>query len=228
MVNPNKKLKIKAEGREFARYPIQTHFIKKSDSFEEVVSNYVVGKAQKRDIVVLSQKIVSIMQGRILKKEKVKISFLANFLSKFVKKTPVGFGVGNPYKMQVALNLAGRARIIFAAILGGMGKLFGIHGVFYKIAGNHISEIDGFYGKAFKKYKKIGILGPKNCDEVCERLKDNFGFSFVVADINDIGGKILGKSSNLKGKEDLLLSILRDNPAGQSNQRTPIILIREL
>jgi hypothetical protein len=73
----------------------------------------------------------------------------------------------------------------------------------------------------------MGILGPKDCDVLCDKLKSKFGFSFAVADVNDLGGNILGVSNNLKGKEKLLLQILKDNPAGQSNEQTPIIIIRE-
>ncbi|GAH60795.1 unnamed protein product [marine sediment metagenome] len=53
----------------------------------------------------------------------------------------------------------------------------------------------------------------------------------MVADVNDLGGNILGKSKDLDdahlppGKERLILKILKDNPAGQSKELTPIIII---
>jgi len=50
----------------------------------------------------------------------------------------------------------------------------------------------------------------------------------LVIDINDLGGNILGCSKDLAGKEELILKILKDNPAGQSNQQTPIIILRQL
>jgi hypothetical protein len=37
--------------------------------------------------------------------------------------------------MQVAVETTGKLRIILAAILGGITKLFGIHGVFWIVAG---------------------------------------------------------------------------------------------
>jgi len=49
-----------------------------------------------------------------------------------------------------------------------------------------------------------------------------------VADINDLGGNILGRSRDLKGKEKFLLEVLKDNPAGQANQQTPIIVLRKI
>lgn len=212
---------------EYARYPIKTHFIKTSDNLIELVSKYVLPFAKEADIIVLCQKIVSIIQNRVVYKKDVKVGFWAKFLSRFAKKTPYGFSVGNPLKMQVAINLAGLPRILFACFCSGVAKIFGISGTFYRVAGHQISQIDGFYGEAFSQYAKIGILGSKDSDKVCEELKNKFGFSFVVADVNDLGRNIIGRSDDLKGKDKLILEALKDNPAGQSNQQTPIIILRK-
>lgn len=226
--NPGKKPTVEIDNKKWARYLIRTHFIDISDKMEKIIEDYVLPEANKSDIVILCQKLVSITQGRIVYKKDVKPGFFAKFLSRFAKKTPYGFSVGNPYKMQLAINLAGLPRILAAALCAGVCKIFGISGIFYRLAGNQINQIDGFYGQAFPQYSEIGILGPKNCDQLCQKLKEQYELSFSVADINDLGGNILGKSSDLKGKESLLLKILKDNPAGQSDEQTPIILIREL
>lgn len=222
-----KNLTVKIDGINWERHLIKTHFIGIEDNFEEIIKKYVLPLAKNKDIIVLCQKIVSIIQKRIVYRKDIRVSFWAKFLSKFVKKTPYGFSVGNPLKMQVAINLAGLPRVLIASFLGFTAKLLGITGVFYRVVGNQVSEIDGFYGQAFPQYSDMGILGPKDCDMLCDNLKNKFGFSFVVADVNDLGGNILGISKNLKGKEKLLLQILKDNPAGQSNQQTPIIILRE-
>ncbi len=226
--NTGKKLIVKINNQKWARYPIKTHFITDKDNLEEILEKYVLSYLEKGDIVCLGQKIISILQGRIIYKKNVKIGFWAKFLSKFAKKTPYGFSVGNPLKMQVAINLAGLPRIILAGILGSILKIFGASGNFYRLAGYQISQIDGFYGEAFPQYGEMGILGPKDCDKLCEQLNKKYGFSFTVIDVNDLGGNILGESINLKGKEKLILEILKDNPASQSNQQTPIIVMRKV
>jgi len=226
--NPGKKLVIEVQGKKYARYVIKTHFINTSDNFGALISRYVLPFAEKSDIVVFCQKIVSIIQGRILKKSDLKVGFWAKFLSKFAKKTPYGFSVGNPLKMQVAISLAGLPRILFACLCSMGAKLLGISGTFYKVAGHQINQIDGFYGEAFPQYSEIGILGPKNCDEICQGLKEKYGFSFAIADVNDLGGNILGRSPDLKSRDRLILEILKDNPATQSSSQTPIIIIREI
>lgn len=225
--NPGKKLIIEVKGQKWARYPIKSHFIEEKDSLAEILEKYVLFHLEKEDIVVLGQKIVSILQGRIIYKNDIKVGFWAKFLSRFAKKTPYGFSVGNPLKMQVAINLAGLPRIFLAGILSILGKLLRISGTFYRLAGHQINQLDGFYGEAFPQYAEMGILGPIDCGQFCEGLKIRYRFSFAVADVNDLGGNILGLSSDLKGQEKLLLDILKDNPAGQSNQQTPIIILRK-
>ncbi|MEK7541104.1 MAG: coenzyme F420-0:L-glutamate ligase [Patescibacteria group bacterium] len=226
-LNKNKNLIVEIDGVNWTRYLIKTHFIGVDDNFEEIVKKYILPSVKKNDIIVLCQKIVSIVQKRIVYKKDIRISFWAKFLSKFVKKTPAGFSVGNPFKMQIAINLAGLSRILFASFFGFLFKIFGIAGMFYRLAGHQISEIDGFYGEAFPEYSEMGILGPVGCDLLCNNLKEKFNFSFAIADVNDLGGNILGVSKNLKGKEKLLLKILKDNPAGQSNGQTPIIILKK-
>jgi F420-0:gamma-glutamyl ligase-like protein len=211
----------------YKAYPIRTHFITVSDNLDDIISKYVLKNAQKNDLIVLCEKIVSIIQNRVVYKRDVRLGFWAKFLSRFAQKTPYGFSVGNPYKMQVAINLAGLPRILLASFLGGIAKLFRIKGVFYRVAGHQISRIDGFYPDAFPQYGEIGILGSKDSDRVCQELKDKFGFSFVIADVNDLGRNIIGKSDDLKGMEGEILEALKDNPAGQSNQQTPIIILRK-
>lgn len=225
--NKEKKFIVEINGEKWERHLIKTHFIQTSDNFENVVERYVLSVARESDIIVFCQKIVSIIQNRIVYKKDIKLGFWAKFLSKFVKKTPAGFSVGNPLKMQLAINLSGLPRILFASFFGFLFKIFGITGMFYRLAGHQISEIDGFYGEAYSQYTEMGILGPRGCDLLCDKLKEKFGFSFAVADVNDLGGNILGAGKDLKGKEKLLLKILKDNPAGQSTQQTPIILIRK-
>lgn len=226
--NPGKKLIVEVDDEKWARYPVKTHFITEKDSLETILEKYVLPYLEKGDIVVLGQKIISILQRRIIYKKDLKIGFWAKFLSKFAKKTQAGFSVGNPLKMQVAINLAGLPRILFAGIVGVVSKLFGISGNFYRMVGHQISQIDGFYGEAFPQYAKIGILGPKNCNELCQKLKNKYSFDFLIVDINDLGGNILGENKELKGKEKLILEILKNNPAGQSNQQTPILILRQL
>ena len=224
--NSPKKLVVEVNGEKWSRYPIKTHFITEKDKLEDILKKYVLELLEKGDIVVFCQKIISIFQGRMVYKKELKLGFWARFLSKFARKTPYGFGVRNPLKMQLAINLAGLPRILIASILAGVFRIFRIYGIFYLVAGHQINRIDGFYGEAFPQYSEIGILPPIRCDKLCEELREKYKVSFAIADINDLGGEILGRSEDLKGKEKWLLKILKDNPAGQGKEQTPILILR--
>jgi hypothetical protein len=226
--NNGKKLDITTSQGTWLRFPIKTHFFQPGENIDLTIEKYILENIKEGDIVSFSQKITSLAQNRVIYKKDLKVGFWANFLSKFVKKTPYGFSVGNPLKMQVAINMAGLPRIFFAGFLSILGKVIGKRGVFYNVAGHQINEIDGFYGEAFKEYSQMGILGPIDGDGWCQRIKVKYGFNNIIADVNDLGGNILGRNDDLIGKDKLMLEILKDNPAGQGEQQTPIIVLRKV
>lgn len=49
----------------------------------------------------------------------------------------------------------------------------------------------------------------------------------MIVDANDFSIEILGKSDSIKYSNRELEDMIKDNPAGQSKQLTPFILIRE-
>ena len=134
---------------------------------------------------------------------------------------------GETIKMQYAINKVGIVKVIFASIASALTKLIGIKGVFYKIVGQEVSGLDGFYDHVWEEYGDIGIELPENPNEVCDEIKQKLGISSMIVDANDYGREILGKSSDIILEDDELKEIIRDNPAGQGKQQTPIILIRK-
>jgi len=225
--NDNKKLNIEVNKKTYSRIPIKTHFIKVNESLDNIIQQYVIPEIKKDDIVFISQKVSALCVGNVVYKKDLKLSRSAKFLSKFTTETSTGPAVGNhPYKMQIAINSAGLPRILFAAFCGAIGKIFKIKGIFYKVAGHQINQIDGFCNAGFEDYMEMGILGFKNCDSMCEEIKNKHDFSCAIVDINDIGGNLLGATNNLDKK--LIIEILKDNPLGQGSQSTPMGIIREV
>ena len=49
----------------------------------------------------------------------------------------------------------------------------------------------------------------------------------MIVDSNDFGQEILGKSYDIELENQELKELIRDNPAGQGQQQTPLILIRK-
>lgn len=228
IANEGKQVEIEVQGKVYLRHAVRTRFIAEGEDYLALMEEYISGLYQRGDIVSISEKIISICQRRIIKRDEIKIGFWAAFLSRFaIQANSEGYGVGVPIKMQYAINKKGLIRIFGASILGGIGKLFGIKGVFYRIAGREVSGLDGFYDGAWDEYRDIGIEIPRDPDGVCNEIRSRLGISCMIVDANDLGQEILGKSDDIMLDDKILKLMIRDNPAGQMRQRTPFILIRK-
>lgn len=49
----------------------------------------------------------------------------------------------------------------------------------------------------------------------------------MIVDANDFGREILGKSRDIHLSDNILKELIKDNPAGQENELTPLVLIRK-
>lgn len=225
--NKGKTLVIEVDGQKFARYPVKTKLITPKDKdIAVVVEEYAKKYLQPGDIVFISEKAVAITQGRSYPLGEVKPSWLATFLSQFVTKTPIGIGLGSPQTMQLAIEEVGVARILLASFIGAMGKMIGIRGWFYIIAGHGARSIDGAVPYALPPYNTYVSKGPVNADHVAEKISQKIKAPVAIVDANDFGVNTLGASQGLDKK--LVARIIKDNPLGQSDEQTPIGIIREV
>ncbi len=222
-----KNVEIKVGDNTYLRHAIETHYVQLGESYVELIKKYVAPIYEEGDIVSISEKVISLCQKRIVYKKDVKVSGLAKFLSKFAMRSDAGVGVDNPYKMQFAININGRLKVIWAAIAGGICKLFGKHGVFYEIVGQEVSGLDGFYGNVFKDYAEFGIRIPENPDGVCNEIYEATGVKCMIVDANDFNVVILGKADSIGEDTEELRGMIKDNPCGQAKTLTPMVLIRK-
>ena len=225
--NEGKKIEIEVDGVKYLRHAIETHYVKIGESYIDIMEKYVKPIYEEGDIIPISEKIIGLCQERVVYKKDMKVSLLAKFLSKFAMRSDAGVGVDNPYKMQFAINICGRLKVIWAAIAGGFGKLFGKRGIFYEIVGPEISGLDGFYGEVFEDYADFGIRIPENSTGVCNEIYEKLGIKAMIVDANDFNVEILGASDSITLSEETLKALIKDNPAGQAKTLTPIILIRK-
>lgn len=225
--NENKKLEIQVDEEIYLRYAIPTHYVQVGEDYIEIIKKYVAPHYNEEDILSISEKIIALCQKRVIYKKDMKVSFLAKFLSKFAMRSDAGIGVDSPYKMQFAIDLCGPIKVIFAAILAGIGKLFHKKGIFYDIVGMEVTGLDGFYDKVFPEYGEFGIRIPENPVGVCNEIYEKLGIKAMIVDANDIERVILGKADSIEETDEFLERLIEDNPAGQSKQLTPFILIRK-
>lgn len=225
--NTGKNLLIEVDSKKFARYPVKTKLITPDDKdISIIVEEHVKKYLEPKDIVFISEKAVAVTQGRSYPIASIKPSRLATFLSKYVTKTPVGIGLGSPQTMQLAIEEVGMFRILLAGLIGAIGKLFGMKGLFYIVAGDGARSIDGAVPYALPPYNTYVSKGPLNAEKVAQNISQKIGAVVVIVDANDLGVNILGASSGVDKK--LIAKIIKDNPLGQSDEQTPIGIIREV
>lgn len=225
--NEGKSLAVTIDEGTFARIPIRTRVVMPGDDLDAFVVEYAKDVVAPGDLLFVTEKIVAITQGRSYTLDEIHPRRLAFFLSKYVTKTSYGIGLGMPETMEMALRECGTPRILFAAAVSAVTKLFGRRGDFYRIAGSKARAIDGPTSGTIPPYNKAVVLGPTRPNDVATRLKALLGGGLEVAvvDINDIGGNILGSTLDKAG-EQRLVRILSDNPLGQGHQSTPMGVIR--
>ncbi len=205
---------------------IKTHVITDKDDIVAVVEKYAGPKLRRGDIIVVSERVVAITQGRMILIKDINPSFWAKLLVKFVHKPPWGIGIGSPHTMQVAINEAGLFRMLVAAAVSAITKPFGIRGVFYRVVGHQINAIDGPTPYTLPPGNEAATLGPKNPDKVSRQIKDRVGCEVAIIDANDIGQRIEGATPDCDRK--LVLKAFKNNPLGQSREQTPLAIIRKL
>lgn len=187
-------------------------------------------------IAIISEKIVAISQGRSYFIWDIKPNFFAKLLSKFVKKTPYGIGLGSPWTMQLAIDEVGLPRILFASIASLVTKPFGLKGVFYHIVGRTVASIDGPTEYSLYPSNVSAKLGPKNPQNAAEEIKRSIEqslqkdekkqfYGVVIIDANDLGRDILGNATDYSNEH--VAKIMEDNPMGQGREQTPIIICFE-
>ncbi len=224
--NKDKNLLITVDGQSYARYPVKTKLITPEDKdITAIIKEFAAPHVQPGDIVFISEKAVAVTQGRSYHINDIKPSWLAITLSKYVMKTPVGIGLGSPQTMQLALEEVGAPRILLAAIIGGLGKIVGIKGLFYVIAGDGARSIDGAVPYAIPPYNQYVSKGPRDAEAIARSIAQELGVAVAIVDANDLGVNILGASHGVDKK--FVAAAIKDNPLGQSDEQTPIGIIRK-
>ncbi|MBQ8029218.1 MAG: F420-0--gamma-glutamyl ligase [Clostridia bacterium] len=227
---PNEGKNINIETADFgsySRFPVKTHVIMSDEKIKDVLDKYVVGHVEKDDYMFISEKVIAITQGRAFNIDDINPRPLAKLLCKFVYKSPYGIGLGSPWTMELALRDVGTARMLLAAFCSAVTKPFGVRGVFYKVAGTKARAIDGPCDCTIPPYNHFAKMAPAEPDKVARELSDYLGCKVVVIDANDIGVEVLGRSSE-EISIDFCKQVFKDNPLGQSDQSTPIAIVRKV
>ena len=217
------------DGKQYARYAIQTHFVEVGESAAALVEQYVRPLYQPGDVLSFGAKVMCMCVKSVRTRDQVKPGFWAKLLWRFAGINETGVGMHEPYKLQLVIDIVGLPRVLLAAFLSAVTRPFGVRGLFYKVCGKGVGGIDGFYFRSsFERYHTLALINPENSPELCEQLAKDTGIPVVLMDANDLQRDQLGKSSNMPLSDAQLQDAMRDNPSGQGAELTPLILIRPL
>ncbi len=205
-------------------YRIRTHLITKDDDIAEVISRYTKEIALPGDIVGVAESVVAITQNRAIAPETVTPTQLARLIAGFAHPDA---SISAPRSMQVAMDMVGTPRILLAAVAGFLGKLMGVSGLFFRVAGHAVAEIDDS-GGTMPPYDRSIILGPRDPNGTARSIWRKTGLWTLILDVNDRGSvDVLGSSLFLSKERELAIqNLLKKNPFGNDDQKTPLIVIR--
>jgi asparagine synthase (glutamine-hydrolysing) len=228
----------------WARVPVRTPRVGSGHDLEKAVTTSLAtacgGSLRLRpgDVVAISEKVVAISQGRSFPVSSVRAGYLAKRLSRYVKKSPAGIGLGMPETMQLAIDEVGPWRILAASVAGAATRVVGVPGTFYRVAGPGVRAIDGPTAGTLPPFDTHAKLPPADPAGVAAALSKALSsevagtVEVVIVDANDRGVNVLGTSAASADADRQLAELVEwlfgDNPLGQGDEQTPVALLRRL
>ena len=221
--NFSKKRNFKSDNidQKIEVFPVKTSMLGAFDEPIETVINYCKNLVKEDDILVIGESPLAIMQGRYENYLNIQYDIFAKFLCYFFHPTS---SLATASGMQILINKIGFTRIIISLIFGFFFKFIGIKGIFYRLTNPESSLIDDISG-TMMPYDKSIVLGPINPKLFCEEVSKALNIVVAVADVNDLGGVKILASSNKSIIKSLKIA-LKKNPAGNADEKTPIVIVR--
>jgi len=206
----------------YKAFAIKTDLLGCFDNPVNTVIAYCKGIVEKNDILTIGESPLAIMQNRYISPQNLEYSLFSKALCYFFHPTS---SLATACGMELLINRIGVTRITFALFIGFLFKSPGIKGMFYRLTGSESSLIDDISGTV-TPYDKSIVMGPLNADLFCKEVSNYLNIDVAVVDVNDLGGVKVLASSNKKVNKILKRNLI-SNPAGNGDEKTPIVLIRE-
>jgi len=246
MAHEHQEMDVRLTKLKVSRIPLRTRLALIDEDLASFIKESLsVIDVSKYQLFAIASKVVSITRGYYRQESEIRVSWLARFLVRFVKKWPNDPGYALPGKIQMAMDMVGIPRFLLAVLGGAIMKfIFRRPGYFYIIAGKNIGGIDGFAPWMYpEQLRGYGFFTPPNPAEDSRYIEDSTGLPFAILDGNNVEQVLLGygplfesaarkfflaeygrEAESLEELNRFVLDILRGNPQGQSGN-TPILLI---
>lgn len=179
-----------------------------------------------RGIITIASSVITMCEGTLFWTGTFQPSRLARFLGPYT-----GHGGGTfthwytypqeaAWKVQAYLELAGTFRVLLGAAATVAGKLLHHKGWFYDVVGPVAKAVDS---DKVMPYDACLVPGPLNVAASLERLA-RCGAEVSIVDVNDLyGAEIVASTGGVD--EVWLKQALEDNPAGNDDSLTPVVVV---
>ena len=203
------------------RIPVRTRMITARTGVLDVVDEATAEVRRDGDVVALAESAAAAGQGRLVPLELITPGPLARLLSRFVGKIgPLHSAEG----MQGAIMEAGRPRIIAGTMAAIVTRPLGRHGWFYRVAGQGTALIDDV-AAALPPNDHHMVFGPRDPDGLAAELAARLRCGAAIVDANHLSGAwVVAASEGIDRR--WLETVLNDNPAGNQDERTPVVIVR--
>ncbi len=205
------------------RIPIRTPMITGRTGLLPVVDQATREQRRAGDVIAVGESPAAAGQARIVPLELVEPGPLARVLCRFVGK--IG-PLHSPEGMQGAIMEAGRAKVLAGTAAAVAGKVARKRGWFYRVAGPGTAMIDDV-AAAMPPHDHHVVFGPRAPAELASELAGTLGCGVAIVDANHLTGAwVVGSSP---GVDDAwVTAALMDNPAGNEDEQTPVVILRPL
>ncbi|GAQ84166.1 hypothetical protein KFL_001790040 [Klebsormidium nitens] len=201
--------------------PIRTHLLSHLDDPLAIFNRYVLPHARPGDILALGETPLAIMQGRFRHPSSLRLSWVALWACRLFHPTS---SLATACGMQALVDIVGQLRVVAAALLAGVARLLRIRGMFYNLAGEQARLIDDVSG-TLPPYDQFICLGPVRPQQTVDALRERTGVEAAIVDVNDLRKcQVLAASRGVDPQA--LAAALLDNPAGNADEQTPLVLVR--
>jgi tetratricopeptide (TPR) repeat protein len=214
---------VSEEGVGAQRIPVRTPMITSRTGLLPVVDEATRELRRPGDVIAIGESPSAAGQSRLVPLELVSAGPLARVLSRFVGS--IG-PLHSPEGMQGAIMEAGRTRVLAGTAAAVAGKLARRRGWFYRVAGPGTAMIDDV-AAAMPPHDHHIVFGPRAPRELATELAEGLGCGVAIVDANHLTGAwVVGASPGVD--EAWVKAALMDNPAGNEDEQTPVVILRPL
>jgi hypothetical protein len=219
---PLYRVKMPATGA--IRHNVNTGLLTEASDLAAVVDH--VHQEHPKGIVTVASSVLTMCEGTLMWTGTFKPSRLARFLGPYT-----GHGTGTfihwysypveaAWKVQAYMELAGTFRVLVGAAATVLGKVLHRKGWFYAVVGPVAKAVDS---DKVMPYDGCLVPGPLNVEASLHALAQK-GAQVAIVDVNDVyGAEIIAATSGID--QGWLRRSLEDNPAGNDESMTPVVVV---